>query len=96
MHGSEGRPSHNTHNPAFVKVYYRWHPLFNQEIQIVNTFTRGGECFHTVELNDSHCRLIPAWMTDKVFCQRFILEESAYCSVQSLQQVRQFLDALDK
>jgi hypothetical protein len=34
-------------------------------------------------------------MTDKVFCQRFILLEKAYCSVQALQQLQRFLDALN-
>lgn len=87
---------HKTHNGNFVKVYYRWHPLYNKEIEVVNEIKRGGEQYYQIRLLDSSSTLIPSWMTDMAFCHRFVLRDKAYCSIQALEKLRQLLECLSE
>ena len=90
------RWTYKTHKGGFVKVHYPWHPLYNCEVQVLNTITRGGDCFYTVRLSDLSRTLLPVWMTDEAYCQRFVLREEPYCSLSALLELRQLLNALDK
>jgi hypothetical protein len=94
--GVLGQWTYKTHKGGFVKVHYPWHPLYNCEAQVLNIVNRGGDHFYTVRLPDSSRILLPAWMTDEAYCQRFVLREEPYCSVQALLELRQLLDTLDK
>ena len=91
-----GQSSHKPHKVSFVKVHYPWHPLYNQEIQVINTVNRGGDTFYSVRLSDTSTILIPCWMTDDVYCQRFTVRKEAFCSVQALLRLRQLLDSVGK
>jgi hypothetical protein len=91
-----GRWTYKTHKGGFVKVHYPWHPLYNCDVQVLDIINRGGDCFYTVRLSDSSRSLLPAWMTDAAYCQKFVLREEPYCSLPSLLALRQLLNALEK
>ena len=92
-----GQWSHNTHKVEKVEVHYPWHPLYNQEkVTVLKTFKRGGKTYYYVGVNHSKCILLPRWMTDKIYCQKFILQDEAYCSVAALLSLRRLLDVFDQ
>jgi hypothetical protein len=95
MYKAQGRQSNNTHNPSSVRVYYRWHPFYNKLLAVVSIQKKGGELFYTVRIPNSNInRLIPSWITDKLFCQQLIQKDDPYCSLESLSELREFLDIL--
>jgi hypothetical protein len=93
--GSVGRQSNTTHNPCTVRVYYRWHPFYDKLLDVVSIQRKGGELFYTVRIPDSiFNRLIPSWITDKLYCQKLIQKDEPYCSLESLAELREILDIL--
>ena len=96
-YGSVGGRSYNTHNPGSVKVYYRWHPLYNEELEVISIQKKGGELFYTIRVPNSNInRLIPSWITDKLFCQKLIQKDEPYCSLEALVELREILNTLLK
>ena len=94
-YGSVRRQSNNTHRPSSVRVHYRWHPCYNKSLDVVWIQKIGGELFYTVRIPDSNInRLIPSWITDKLLCQKLILKDEPYCSLESLAELREILDIL--
>ena len=94
---SVGRTSYNTHNPGSVKVYYRWHPFYNKVLEVISLQKKGGELFYTIRVPNSNInKLIPSWITDKLFCQQLIQKAEPYCSLESLVELREILNILLK
>ena len=77
------------------QVIFFW-TLYNEEVQILSTITRGGEKYYKIRLADSSCILLPGWMTDRSFCRRFVLRADPYCSVAGLLELRHLLDCQEK
>jgi hypothetical protein len=95
--GILGQWSYNAHKVENVKVHYPWHPLFKKkEITVLQTIKRGGKNYYLVRLNQTSCILLPHWMTNKIYCQRFVLKQDANCSVSALLCLRRLLDNFDQ
>ena len=78
-----------------MKVYYRWHPLHDKELEVVNIQNKGGELFYTIRVPASTIkRLIPSWITDKLYCQKFIQTDAPYCSLDALVELREILNKI--
>src|SRR5580692_11679920 len=61
-------PKHHAHGPQTVRIQYRWHPLFGQDLKLqrIARFPRGEYVF--CELPDGTIAGLPAWMADPAVC----------------------------
>src|ERR1700744_428696 len=88
---SRPTPKHNVHSPKTVRIQYRWHPLFGQELRYQRTskFPRGEYVF--CELPDGTLAGLPAWMTDPSACGSIDVG-NAMASAESLVELRGLID----
>jgi len=79
---------------SVVKIYYRPHPRYGDEAEVFLSYKCGAETFHLIALFDNSRVLMPAWMADENVCRDCVVREAPVCSLATLCQLRQFLDAL--
>jgi len=79
---------------SVVKIHYRCHPRHGEEAEVFLSYKCGEETFYLIALFDNSRVLIPAWMTDENACRCCVVGDSPVCSLATLRQLRQVLDAL--
>jgi hypothetical protein len=77
-----------------VQVHYFLHPLYENEVPVLETRHCGSEESFLVRLIDNTVLMLPFWMTDPEFCQRCKVQEKPGCSLEALQELRVLLDGL--
>ncbi|MGH7601162.1 MAG: hypothetical protein ACREOI_32800, partial [bacterium] len=77
-----------------VRIHYRPHPRHGEEVEVFLSYKCSAETFYLIALFDNSRVLIPAWMTDENVCRDCVVCEVPVCSLATLRQLRQFLDAL--
>src|SRR6266545_2887342 len=88
----KGNPSHNAHRFETVTVYYRWHPLFGQSLE-VRQRKKGTDGEYVVcQLANGTSLSIPAWMLNPE-CAQLALGPPQI-AVAALLELRDLLSAL--
>src|SRR5580658_2030123 len=84
-------PKHNAHSPKTVRIQYRWHPLFGQDLKLHRTarFPRGEYVF--CELPNGTIAGLPAWMTDPGTCASIEVGQ-VIASAEALIELRSLMD----
>ncbi len=78
------KTTHKRYNfPERVKIHYFLHPLYQQEVKVIDTRNFVYEKFYLIELFDK-TTFLPAWMTDPAYCSTLALSEKPQCSLESL------------
>ena len=78
--------------PLRVKIHYRFHPLYNQEVVVLNETIKGGHHYYLIEFIDTTHLFLPVWMTDPLICKHLIVRETPYCHLSALRDLRELLD----
>jgi hypothetical protein len=87
------KSSHTAHNSTSAKVYYRHHPLFGTEVEIIkHKWNCSVDCVMVVVADETRC-LIPRWMLDESLCAGLHDESLPRISIDALVALRQLLDA---
>jgi len=87
------RWGNTAHKVNFVKIYYPFHPYFEEELKVVRQ--DKGNIFH-VKAPDGTVRGIPIWMTDKDKCSQIKESPFPYCSLNALKDLRELLSCFQK
>src|SRR4029077_17466963 len=61
-------PKHNAHSPTSVRIHYRWHPLFGQDLKLHRTAKLPRGEYIYCDLPDGTIAGLPAWMADPTAC----------------------------
>jgi hypothetical protein len=75
-----------------VKIHYKFHPLFNQQVEVIFSCTKGNEKLFLISFIDKTHIFLPTWMTDPLICQNHIVRQQPVCSLAALLSLRAFLD----
>ena len=78
-----------------AKVEYLLHPLFGQEVRIVQFDAKGRNGQTLVESSEDR-RCVPAWMTDPSHCALLTFGWQPFVSYQVLRQLEVLLASLDE
>jgi hypothetical protein len=74
-------------------VFYRYHPLFGREVQIVRRYPQIPPDGILIVLPDSsHC-VLPGWMLDEAACNCLADQDQPRIDLAALAAVRQLLDS---
>ena len=94
--GSVLRASTRTHHNARVassrKILYPYHPLFGQELEVLDTAAGERDVIY-VKLSNNTTRGIPAWMFDEVICARVRSVEHPVVEYDALFRLAELLDS---
>ena len=83
---------HERHNwPIRVNIHYFLHPLYRQEVKVVDKRNFVHEKYFLVEFFDSII-FLPIWMTDPDYCGDLQLLENPRCSLKALQDLSLLID----
>ncbi len=80
---------------GLAKVEYLLHPLFGQEVRIVQLDAKGRKGQTLVETSQDR-RCLPAWMTDPARCALLTFGWQPFASSQALCQLDGLLASLDQ
>jgi hypothetical protein len=80
---------HTAHQSA--RIYYRHHPFFDQEVQIVRTIRLTNPSV-IVRFEDGLRIAIPRWMLDAAYCAALPEKSTARLSLQALVELRDLID----
>lgn len=78
--------------PQRVKVQYRFHPLYKQEVEILYETVKGGNRYYLIVFIDTTHLFLPVWMTDPLICKHLTVRETPYCHLSALRNLRELLD----
>jgi hypothetical protein len=78
-----------------VKVEYLLHPLFGQEVGIVQFDAKGRKGQTLVESSEDR-RCLPSWMTDPTRCALLTFGWQPFASNRALRQLDALLASLDE
>ena len=78
-----------------VKVEYLLHPLFGQEVRIVQLDAKGRKGQTLVETSEDR-RCVPSWMTDPTRCALLTFGWQPFVSHQALRRLDALLASLDE
>jgi hypothetical protein len=70
------------------------HPLYPNEVTVLNERQMTSGKFYTIQLFDNSRVLLPAWMTDPEICNLCVLQDQPGVSLAALQDLRRLLDGL--
>jgi len=90
---SDARRHHTTHKLSLQKIYYRHHPFYGTEVEVVRALRRFDEQSFVVKLPDGHPIAVPAWMLDAVFCSRLQQRDHPSIALRALLELAQLIDA---
>src|SRR5262249_45348707 len=76
-----------------ARVCYRYHPLFNHEVQIVRRYPNISPDGILIVLPDSSRCVLPSWMLDQVACSSLTDDQEPHIAVPALRALRQLIDA---
>jgi len=77
-----------------VTIHYFLHPLYSQQVQVVNELNFAAGKVYTIKLFDNIETHLPAWMTDPEYCRSCCLQERPQCSLAALRKLRALLNEL--
>jgi hypothetical protein len=88
---------HTAHQLGRTRIFYRFHPYFEREVDVVRALRREGEPCFIVRLDgDTGDRdlsiAVPGWMLDPVACQDLAIQPTARLDIDSLLRLRQLVD----
>jgi hypothetical protein len=84
---------HNAHGPEFVKIHYRFHPLYGQSLRVERRAKLPKGEYIFCELPDGTIGGFPSWIADPKKSHNFTLGP-ALTSAAALDDLRHLLDSL--
>ena len=75
-----------------VKIHYKFHPLYGQDVEVIFSSKRAGEKVYLISFIDKTNVYLPVWMTDPMICQQHVVRDDPFCCLSALVQLREFLD----
>jgi len=76
-----------------VKIHYFLHPLYQQEVPVVDQRNFVHETYYLIALFDKTC-FMPIWMSDPAYCRDLQLKEHAHSSLKALTALRLLIDRI--
>jgi hypothetical protein len=80
-------------NSLFQKIYYRHHPFYGTEVEVVRALRRFDEQSFVVKLPEGLQIAVPAWMLDAVFCSQLQQRDHPSIALRALLELAQLIDA---
>ena len=87
----QSKQSHTTNPPRFLRIHYRYHPLFGKELEVVHKRDSRSHQEMITQLPDGTRCVLPGWMFDESYCLALPEATSAVISIQSLIQLAELL-----
>ena len=78
------RQSHNTNIPKFERMWYRYHPHFGKDLEVIRKRDSCGQEERITRLPDGTRCILPAWMFDEPYCKSLPDVERGFASLPSL------------
>src|SRR5258708_10978700 len=91
--GCPNRPRTDYVPSSTARVCYRYHPLFNREVQIVRRCPNVTPDGILIVLPDGSRWALPSWMLDSVACSSLTDDLEPHIALPALRALRQLIDA---
>jgi len=88
-------PSHTAHDSQVTKIYYRCHPFYGVEVEVVRQLRKLDSEILIIRLPEGAQVAIPDWMLSPQVCDRFTNEAEPRISIDALFDLRRLIDAHD-
>jgi len=73
------------------RIYYRYHPLFDKELEVVRKRDSRSHEERITQLPDGTRCVLPGWMFDESYCSTLVEVETIMISIPSLMQLADLL-----
>ena len=88
-----GAHGHTTHIAQTARIHYRFHPLYDCEVEVVVQFPRISPGVVLIVLPDQSRCALPEWMLDPIACAGLVDRPEPMISPAALCRLRELLDA---
>jgi hypothetical protein len=82
-----------THNLHTTKIYYRFHPSYGVEVEVVRHLRRTESAVVIVRLPEGAQVALPEWMLNSQACDRLSQEEKPRIAIDALLELHRLIDA---
>ena len=87
------RPPRTTHNLHTTKIYYRFHPSYGVEVEVVRHLRRTESAVVIVRLPEGAQVALPEWMLNSQACDRLSQEEKPRIAIDALLELHRLINA---
>jgi hypothetical protein len=88
-----GRPPRTTHDSYSAKIYYRFHPFYGTEVEVIRHLRRSEPAILILKLPGGAQLAVPEWMLLPQVCDRLVIETEPRISIDALIDLRALVDA---
>jgi hypothetical protein len=93
VRNSAARPPRTAHDLRSAKIYYRFHPFYGAEVEVIRHLRRIGSAILIARLPGGAQIAVPEWMLIPQVCDRLTIEAEPRITIDALIDLRTLIDA---